>query len=376
MGKRFEKELKSTAISMYVQGESPGDIAKSIQCSVSIFYRWLRSYDIELRRKSNAVDAKRKSIAEAYAGGMTGPEVANRFGCHVSSVYNFVRRLGGNVLSSADCHRRYSLIESSFDNTSPERNYWIGFILADGCILKNSTSKSVRVCLKQSDRGHLEKLRSFLGSSHPIKTYDNSRGFSSNSRMASLQVFSTRLASKLEELGIKPRKSMSEEMHEDLLMCVHAWRGVIDGDGWVSISTLFRPEIGLTGSQKICEQFADFTEKTVGKRASICPNKPIFKSFVTCSTAIDLARLLYGEGCHPALRRKEIAAHAIMAADWCQRGGTFIKRTGRYPLKLTSAKAEEIRLLASTGIKTKQLAAQFGVDVSTIQRVVTKATWK
>lgn len=77
-------------------------------------------------------------------------------------------------LKSLDVHkdrRHYDIDENFFEEiNTEEKAYWLGFILADGCLKKNSNQLSINLSIK--DFNHLEKFKKNLKSDKPITTED------------------------------------------------------------------------------------------------------------------------------------------------------------------------------------------------------------
>jgi len=180
--------------------------------------------------------------------------------------------------------------------------YWLGFILADGCITDtDSGSDRFIIGLKQDDKDHLEKLRKWLRSNHPIRYIRKTKAYD-------FRIRSQGLCNMLGEFGVTPRKSLTACVDPRLKNNRHFWRGMIDGDGTIFIDT--RDKLfcfGLLGTENVCIDFWNFCydiDSTFNK-VSIC--KPPWNGYsVRCSgrKAKNIARKLYGD-CNIYLDRKK-----------------------------------------------------------------------
>lgn len=129
--------------------------------------------------------------------------------------------------------RRYSLNENAFSLISSEAGaYCLGFLLADGWIDTNDRSFSVAV--HPTDQPVLDYLKSYCGSSVPIKIKTRNGGFSSGGILHRLTICSLKMTSDLGKLGVVRGKAkegflpqLSATLHRHLL------RGLFDGDGSV-----------------------------------------------------------------------------------------------------------------------------------------------
>lgn len=115
--------------------------------------------------------------------------------------------------------------EHAFDEYSEEACYWAGFLAADGCV---DNKNRVRVMLKYDDILHLEKLKSFLQSTHTISsntvTYNR----------CAFEFTSAHICDILDiNYNIIPNKTNKLKFPKHLPdnYMIHYIRGYFDGDG-------------------------------------------------------------------------------------------------------------------------------------------------
>lgn len=153
---------------------------------------------------------------------------------------------------------RYEFDPHAFGTPSPERDYWAGFLMADGNIARQRPALSVGLQLR--DLGHLHKFREFLKSQHPVHIYPNGPG----RYIARLGVQSAQLVRDLAVLGIHPAKTYTAEATPEMAASRDFWRGMMDGDG-----SIIRPGhawgIRLNGTPAICEQFRTYLKDALAE---------------------------------------------------------------------------------------------------------------
>jgi hypothetical protein len=71
--------------------------------------------------------------------------------------------------------RRCQLNEYAFDKLTPEAKYWIGFLVADGNVSIKKGVYIIALHLHDTDKDHIEKFRSFVGSAHKLGHYVNKK---------------------------------------------------------------------------------------------------------------------------------------------------------------------------------------------------------
>lgn len=136
--------------------------------------------------------------------------------------------------------RVYSLNEKYFENIdSEEKAYWLGFLYADGCVIDkklkngNNNGKKLKISLKRSDFGHLEKFNKSICSNYPIRNKISKINDFEYS-IAELSISNTEFVNSLIKQNIVPRKTYENKypiVCESLMR--HFLRGYIDGDGYI-----------------------------------------------------------------------------------------------------------------------------------------------
>lgn len=265
-----------------------------------------------------------KALAEAevenahrlYMGGLTLKEAAVRIGRPWTSLVHAFHRRGLKVRTKSESRRgkphpharTYPLNEGFFDKITSESQAWLlGFIAADGCVYDNELS--VQVAAK--DREVLESIRGLLGGppvfDRPAKCGDFVSGPASCWRARSAQ-----LTAALRKNGVCPRKSLtitpwsapSAELQR------HWWRGVVDGDGWITRLRGGHLQLGLCGNRPMVAGFLQFVKSHIRTESS-----PRIKhsacwevSFCGGRLVPAVASLLYGQAKIGLSRKCRLAA--------------------------------------------------------------------
>lgn len=215
------------------------------------------------------------------------------------------------------------LNEQIFDVLTPEVEYWLGFLMADG----NVSGNQIQINLGRKDRGHLEKWKAFVGSSNAI--YDGV--MPPNGRIIASEyskfIFSSRyMADKLAEYGVTPRKSHTASATECLVNSADFFRGVVDGDGTVALynikahkgygTKIYKPRkeavVSLCGSEYIVAQYKTFVDSVTGGSNKVGRVQGLHTYKVCGAKAQKLAEILYG-GATVYLDRKYEAAMQVIS---------------------------------------------------------------
>lgn len=120
---------------------------------------------------------------------------------------------------------------------TPDKAYWLGWIITDGCIHSKSELKNQALSFELSaiDVAILEELKKHLGSEHKITVYDQLEPRNEKIyKKCKYTISCKKICDDLEKLGVCSNKSNDCKLpilSDDLMP--HLIRGLIDGDGWV-----------------------------------------------------------------------------------------------------------------------------------------------
>jgi len=208
----------------------------------------------------NPSEAVTQEIIGEYEGGKSARQLGFKYNVADVTITSLLKRRGVFVRNRSNAKRTNQIRENIFDTITEESAYWVGFILADGNIYHPPRrSKQLNLGLAAKDWEHLEKFKKFVGSDKPL--YYNKNG-------VFLSIYSNRIVEKLAEYGIVPRKSRIAKVPEALKSNRHFWRGMIDGDGWVSKKIL-----GICGTYDVVVNFHQFISHILGWSPNVSPYK-------------------------------------------------------------------------------------------------------
>lgn len=166
---------------------------------------------------------------------------------------------------SAERHYIYSYDRTVFAGPITEESaYWIGFLLADGYIGRRNNQRSVELKLGAKDKEHLVKFARFVGM--PEEQIDASikqgvgGAYSGDNIVYSIGLYSDNMAQDLSRYYIVENKSLKERPYifdSDSLQLNYI-RGIIDGDGYVSLPNRKDKRVGVCGSRAVCQYISDF----------------------------------------------------------------------------------------------------------------------
>ena len=203
------------------------------------------------------------TITHRYAEGETAQTISNIVGLSPTTVYKYLRMSG--IPTRSRGRKGFPLNHNVFQDISKESaQYWAGFIAADGHInTKRRGNPSLDINISAVDMSHLEKFKVFIGTTqHKITAYTRTTNKSSID-VCSISIVSTEITQRLGDLGVK-----GPQIDDTLLGSRHFWRGVVDGDGYISKIKKY-PVLTLAGRPHIIEPYKVFLEEKLGIGLSI-----------------------------------------------------------------------------------------------------------
>lgn len=122
--------------------------------------------------------------------------------------------------------------------------YVLGFILADGCIIRGSYkgySDSLKFGVQLKDRDILEKIKLELKAEHKLSQNKNAVHFC---------IASQKIVNDLKKLGITHRKSLNETIPKVPTKWAKDFiRGIVDGDGSPRLDGRNYPVLSVSGGE-------------------------------------------------------------------------------------------------------------------------------
>ena len=195
-------------------------------------------------------EAEELEIVRLYQEGMSARAIGRLHNMDDQrTIVSVLKRQGIEQRPASERCMRYALDPTMFDVLTPEATYWYGFIYADGYLHRQ---ESLVVGLARRDHGHLEKLRDFLKSGHPIRDYTVSSG-KKRCEASDFRPSNQHLLKRLIELGLGTPRQFDKVLTNVPEEYIHHWiRGYFDGNGHTRNSTKLQ-EVGFCGTLNVIE---------------------------------------------------------------------------------------------------------------------------
>lgn len=203
-------------------------------------------------------------IINDYSSNLSTTKLAKEFNVTTQAIRKILQENNVNLLSLKEINRlkfpRNSFVFHIIDENSA---YWIGFLCADGTVLKNN---EIRISLNAKDIKHIEKFKNFLNSSNTIST-----GIYGKEERAYFSIRDEQIAKDLADRGCINNKTYllkfpnEQQIPEKYLS--HFIRGYFDGDGSINYSfdkrypSYRKYRIGFVGTEDFLKGVRHFFDK-------------------------------------------------------------------------------------------------------------------
>lgn len=216
------------------------------------------------------IDAKIDKINSLYQNGVSLTKIGQQLGIHRKALTRLFKNNEVESRKGFSYARKYNLNEHYFDVIdTEEKAYILGFIYADG----NNLFRTNRICIHLSivDEEILQKMSHIFYGEKVLKYNSRLNKDGKKFDYVWLNLHSKHMSRHLAILGVVEAKSHKIIFPEwlDKSLYRHFIRGLIDGDGWISLpkSNRSSPAVGLICTRKMNDFLKDYYAKELGLKA-------------------------------------------------------------------------------------------------------------
>lgn len=293
------KERDTLIKDLYADGYTPLEISERAKCSIGTIYNALKRLGVSTRNYCKGINKElREEIIERYKNFESVTKISREMGIYPQKVRDVIKGSGIENISYA---KRFNnnLLENYFETIdSKEKAYWLGWLITDGCVSKNSISMS----LQGRDLEVLKLFEKDLGLTDKVKVF--------NKNCYRFSFCCKKMVDDLEKFGIIPNKtftvdipSIEPEYYPALL------RGCFEGDGGITVCNTrgrMECELSFTGNEKCVNSFNDLISMLTGiPKKNVTKNNGIFRvRWSNKDEIVKIFNVLYKDCGEHLLKRK------------------------------------------------------------------------
>lgn len=182
------------------------------------------------------LENQKEFILNKFDLGKSCNQIARELGEYPQAVVNLIKVYHPNI----QFHPNKGNVHYFHTIDSYAKAYIVGFIAADGALVKTKTTISLTITIKYEDKKVLEFIKSEIGNSHELKEIIRPSSFNKTKNIHHIRycISDKNIASDLNNLGITPNKSLT--IGNIIENIPYEYRdafiiGYFDGDGSVTV---------------------------------------------------------------------------------------------------------------------------------------------
>lgn len=287
--------MEQKVITDYLNKLSWNDLCKKYNISLYQLHKILKKNNIKVNRNLGFTENQKELLKKLYLENIECKEIANQLSCSLTTVRDYIKKLQ-LPLRGKGRKKDYTNV---FLLNSKERDYWLGYIFADGHVdLKNG------IVLISKDIESINNFQTFIQNQGNIykKEYTTKKG---SIEIIYNIVFLQKDLAKwfMKTYSIESNKSLT--LNPSINLNIDIIRGYFDGDG----SIKYQKGFNITSGSKIwLERIQNFfTQYYIKSKITKYKNSNCYKLVVYDKQNISkIYNLLYYENCLCLNRKKQI----------------------------------------------------------------------
>lgn len=225
-GKGYTKEQAEYALTEMKKGKTLVDICKELNVARHTFVHYLKENSYIETKEDVSYETYKEMINEYLYTDKSSEEIYKKYKIGEEKFYYILRV--HNVSRDREKSCLYNVDETYFETIdTEEKAYWLGFLMADGYIGKDS----IELTLKESDYKHIEKFKKSIKSTSIIKYREKQKAYR-------IIISSKKMINDLTNLGCMQNKSLILKYPKNIIpenLEKHFIRGYFDGDGCLGL---------------------------------------------------------------------------------------------------------------------------------------------
>lgn len=198
-----------------------------------------------MKKKSLSLEEEANVCYLYVENNTSAPKIADIYNCDPMTIYRCLKR---NNIQSRKTTR--SLFNHSYFKKidTPEKAYFLGLIMADGCNMKTG----LNLGLQEEDAKIIYLFKQSIESTGNIRLI-NRNHIPNNKNQVLFNIYSKELSDDLTSIGVPPNKSLVLKYPNiDTALDSHFIRGYFDGDGCIThVKEEKYLRFGLTGTKEL-----------------------------------------------------------------------------------------------------------------------------
>ena len=274
----YTEEDKDLVKKMAKEGMNISDVVKRTGFSRSSVSRIFSSIGLEKYKKDNPeeISRKMKIVEDMYLDNpsYTAKDVSEKTGIRLRLVERYICDL--KIGKEKGVKTSIKNISYFDEIDTQEKAYFLGWIMADGCVSIRDGQYSIKIHIAKKDRYLIDEFQKAIGSSYPVS---EKVSYKRGTRCESVYISATsrHMVESLERYGITPRKTGKERIPNNIPndMKRHFLRGFFDGDGhaiFIKRQGYVNYNFGFTGPKDMLRDITSLVgvDRSIYQKEGVC----------------------------------------------------------------------------------------------------------
>ena len=233
------KEIFTKALPYLEKGYKPSEVDKILGIPKRKTSKAMKAMGCKWSDYHGGSTYKNKEwLTEKYLELNSAEKIGKIAGVPAKTITWWRKKLGIPKADPSQAARKYTITKDYFRKIdSATKAYWLGFLMADGCVYtkynKKSYTKVLILGLASKDEDHIKKMLTAMKANYPIRHGESKAPNGKYYNNASVFITCTEMCEDLEKHGVNGKKTFEASIPPDLNKSYirHFIRGFFDGDG-------------------------------------------------------------------------------------------------------------------------------------------------
>lgn len=231
------KDIFSNALPYLKNGYKPNQIDKIFNLPKRSVSKAMRAMGCKWSEFHGGNTYKSKEwLAQKYEELQSPEKIGKLVGEKAKTITWWRKKLGIQKIDTGQFARKYQINKDYFAKINNQKKaYWLGFLMADGCVVNKNGKQALLLGLAIKDKKHIEKMLKDMGANYPIKIGTSKSPNGKIFNHASVTITCKKLCDDLSKYGVDEHKTFNSRIPKNIShkYIRHFIRGFFDGDGCV-----------------------------------------------------------------------------------------------------------------------------------------------
>lgn len=264
------KDIFTSSIPYLENGYKPAQIDKILKLPKRSVSKAMKTMGHKWSEYHGGNTYKNKEwLSKKYQELQSAEKIGKLIGEKAKTITWWRKKLGIPKIDTSQFARKYYINQEYFSKIDNQKKaYWLGFLMADGCVINKKGNKMLMLGLSIKDKKHIEKMLNDMDANYPINIGESKSPTGKYFKNASVTITCKKLCDDLNDYCVNENKTFNSEIPKNInhKYIRHFIRGFFDGDGCIVRQNKNDNNLSFSlssASKKILLDIANYFESTL-----------------------------------------------------------------------------------------------------------------